>query len=101
MMPAGGVPRMPYGMAKRIVGMMRVGDVVNVRPPWVGPMHNAARRMGVRLASVSTRRDGALMFRMVRIEAGWRSGHLFARLPRRNPTTGHWLKGESVERRSR
>jgi hypothetical protein len=83
------VPRMPYGMAKRIVAAMEIGDVCVVRPAWVVSMHNAARRLGVKLAAVSFERDGVPMFRMLRIGQGWRSGHAVARRPK-HAANGRW-----------
>jgi hypothetical protein len=91
-----GSTRMPYGMAKRIVATMAVGDTIVVRPQWVVPFHNAARRMGARLAAVSFRRDGMTLFRMLRIEGNWQSGHIMARLPRREQVTGRWLRKDAA-----
>lgn len=86
-------PRIPYGMAKRIVATMAIGDACVIRPQWVVSFHNAARRMGARLATVSFRRDGQLRFRMVRIAGDWKqTGHAVARMPRREQLSGRWRK---------
>lgn len=84
--------RMPYGMAKRIVFSMQLGDTCVVRPQWVVPMHNAARRMGARLAAVSFTRDGEVLYRMRRVAGDWPSGHMVCRLPRREQLNGRWKR---------
>lgn len=84
--------RMPYGMAKRIVATLQLGDTCVVRPQFVVAMHNAARRMGARLAAVSFTRDGELLFRIMRISGDWPSGHMVCRLPRREQLSGRWKR---------
>lgn len=86
------IPRMPYGMAKRIVAAMQIGDACTVRPEWVVSLHNAARRMGLRLASVTVNRRGVRLVRMIRIMEGWPTGHAVARIPRRERISGRWRK---------
>lgn len=86
------LPRMPYGMAKQIVATMRIGDAYFVRPEWLVSMHNAARRMGMRLASVSVRRVGQPMFRIIRVGEFHLTGHMAQRLPRRDQLSGQWLR---------
>lgn len=87
----------PYGMAKRIVATLRVGDTCVVRPQWVVPFHNAARRMGWRLATVSFERDGRLLCRVLRLAVEWRNdGRAVMRRPRREQVTGRWLRKEAA-----
>lgn len=87
------LPRIPYGMAKRIVLTMAIGDACWVRPQWVVPFHNAARRLGMRLASVSATHHGIPMVRVIRVDEGWAAtGHLFSRQPRREQFSGRWRR---------
>lgn len=88
----GTAAKIPYGMAKRIVATLAIGETCVVRPQWVVTFHNAARRMGARLATVSFTRDGVLLFRVLRIAGDWPSGHRVCRLPRRDQITGHWRR---------
>jgi hypothetical protein len=85
-------PRIPYGLAKRIVKAMRRGDTVMVRPQYVVTLHNAARRLGLRLRAVAFRRDGRAMYRMTRISLRGESGRRLCRRPARDNTTGRWIK---------
>lgn len=89
-------PRIPYGMAKKIVATMNVLDHCIVRPEWVVAFHNAARRLGLRLAAVSFHRKGKLLFRMLRVEGNWPTGHLVQRQPRREQVSGRFRKREAA-----
>ena len=91
------LPRMPYGVAKAIVCTMNIGDTVVARPPYVVSLLNAAHRLGIRLASVRFDRGGDTLVRMVRIAEGWRrTGHAVCRRPRRDRSSGRWLKDEAA-----
>ena len=84
--------RIPYGMAKAIVGRMEIGDRHVVRPEHLIAFHNAARRLGLRLATTSFRRDGHLRHWIVRIALEWRQdGRAMMRLPRRHRTAGRFM----------
>jgi hypothetical protein len=88
-------PRMPYGYAKRIVAALRVGDVVTVRPAYLVPLHNAARRLGVRLTSLAAAIDGQPCFRVMLRAEGWTTGHQ-VHGPRRDEASGRWLRGRAA-----
>ncbi len=75
---------------------MKVGEVVTARPGFVVPLHNAARRLGVRIATSSFRQDGALLFRVLRIDDGWESGHVVARIPARDNGSGRWVRDDAA-----
>lgn len=84
--------RMPYGMAKQIVGTLRVGDACMVRPCWMISFHNAARALGMRLASVGVTVKGEKMFRMVRVDGMALTGQQARKLPRRDRVSGRWWR---------
>lgn len=89
--------RIPYGMAKRIVATMRLGDACVVRPEWVVSFHNAARRLGVRVAAVSfTTPKGEARYRILRIAGDWPTGHRMCRVPRRDQISGRWLRDRAA-----
>ena len=79
-------------MAKWIIARMEIGESCVLRPEWVVTFHNAARRLGLRIATVSFRRDGAILFRALRIAGDWPTGHRVARTPRREQVSGRWRK---------
>lgn len=83
--------RLPYGQAKRIVASMAMGDGITVRPHHMVSFHNAARRLGMRLAAVSTTTKDGPMFHMVRVAEGI-TAHRICRLPRRDQISGRWLR---------
>lgn len=85
--------RMPYGMAKQIVASMQLGESRVVRPQWVVSIHNAARRLGLRVISVAFHENGERKHRIIRVPEGLPfTGHLTARRPRRDELSGRWLK---------
>ena len=85
-------PRIPYGLARKIVSMMQPGQTLYVRPQYVVQFHNAARRLGVKLRAVAFRRDGRAMFKMKLRQQGEPSGHKFCRLAKVDSKTGRWVK---------
>jgi hypothetical protein len=89
--------RMPYGSAKQIVASMQLGESKIVQPQWVVSLHNAARRMGLRISALSFHEKGQLMYRIVRIPEGSLSFRKHAvRRPRRDEITGRWLRGSTL-----
>ncbi|PAW75150.1 MAG: hypothetical protein B9S38_02370 [Verrucomicrobiia bacterium Tous-C4TDCM] len=79
-------------MAKAIVGRMAIGETHVVRPEHLVAFHNAARRLGLRLATTSFRREGAMRHRIVRVALEWRQdGRAMMRLPRRHRTAGRFM----------
>jgi len=84
---------MPYGHAKQIVAGMQIGEARTVRPQWVVSLHNAARRLGLRIISTAFHENGERLYRIIRVPEGLSfTGHLTARRPRRDELTGRWRK---------
>lgn len=87
--------RMAYGSAKAIVAAMEIGgEAVIVRPEQVVALHNAARRMGRRLASTTIWTGEGRKHRIVCVpdEPGALTGHKVQRLPKRNRRSGQFRK---------
>jgi len=88
-------PRIPYGLAKWIVRHLRHGEVAYVRPRYIISFRKAAREEGVYIVSNTIRRDGRLLWRIMRVRDGHPSGHIGQRMPRRERATGRFLEGVS------
>jgi hypothetical protein len=78
---------MPWGMAKQIVAMMRIGDTVIVRPEYSVAFHNAARRMGRKVSLKPFRKRGKLRYQLKRVELNAPTAHAF----RQHNSKGHFL----------
>lgn len=84
--------RAPYGSIKQIVAAMKLGESKTVLPQHVVSFHNAARRLGLRIATAGSRETGVLRYTVVGIADDWPSGHVVCRLARRDRRTGRWLR---------
>ena len=47
---------------------------------------------GLRIAAVSFTRNSVRLYRILRIESGWRTGHAVAARPARHENSGRWRK---------
>lgn len=83
--------RAPYGSLKATIAALRPAQVLYVRPSQMVSAHNAARRLGLRLASVAHQTAEGLMYRMV-LAPDSLTGHALCRLPHRHPLTGRWVR---------
>lgn len=87
-------PRMPYGVARRVVAGLRPGEEIYVRPQYVVQFHNAARRLELTLRAWLVRRKGRKIYCMSLRTEGQTSGHA-KNFPRRNRRTGRWLPAKT------
>lgn len=83
--------RATYGSLKATIAALQPDQVLHVRPAQMVSAHNAARRLGLRLAAVAHQTAEGLMYRMVLAPANL-TGHAVCRLPHRHPITGRWVR---------
>ncbi len=95
---SGQLPRIPYGLARRIVLALRLGDQAIVRPEYIISFRKAAREAGRRvITNAFWTATGEKRIRMMAVRrSDWITGHIYQRLPARDADTGHFLKDNAA-----